>query len=1050
MSKIRINPFVVSATLFTTLVASFTIGALGLVMNAIVEPQSLFERMLSNNSSLICVAISLATAGLLFKRRFIQWFGAGIVILAALHSLLVNTSLHDILFLSWLAEYEAALYSPMILLFIVLGVMLGMNPKHPVQRIWMRVTSAVVTIAAAIMLILHVDPNGFMLLGPHPDITSVAAVLLLFIGVGYNLLSRQERFGSSLPGKQAMAIGFVAVCFTSAAWYFMGYSSLKEIQQQAEREVVRIANARTTMAMVNVQLMQRMTERWEKAAGKGFQFDRRSDVQAYLRDIPHLLSLSALDSSKRTLWTEDRPDSHMPSLEVMAIPEVQHWLVEHHVEINFIIPELQFMQAESPAVALMILPIADVVDDMRYLLAVFNLNQMMNPATRLTNDSIKVYTRLSDQAERSFEADKPTHENELALASTNLSIPYGPELKLHATLYDFKDLSYAANMRTAIVSLGLLFSLAFVLMFEQNRALRHHSSRIALTQKHLRKQRQELTVNEQRYRSLFSQHPDPVFSLDCEGKFTHVNDAFCQQVEVSREQLLNMHFNAFLDDNEFARILPIFTEIIQTGQSQRYEAEVITYQNKRRKIFDITNLPIIIGGKVLGTFGIGRDITQIKEQEEQLNYQARHDGLTGLYNRAAFESCLTQFVHQQQRKPSEQILAVLFIDLDGFKPVNDSLGLQVGDEILQQVAARLQHHVKQPDILARFGGDEFVLATNRCHSMAQLEAVVAEIMNFIDEPYTVGKQKIYLTASIGVTVYKSTDKDALSLIQQADVAMSQAKQQGRNHWQLYKQQRKSMSASDIILRSQLQQAIDNETLQLYYQPIIDFSTGKIVSVEALMRWTLNDGTAISPLEFIPLAEATGQIIPAGAWALKQACTDLHKLHQAGVQRVAVNLSALQFHRANFFEQIEKVLNDTQTPPDMLELELTESILMKNTDNAINVLERLRERGVRVAIDDFGTGFSGLSYLKTLPVTKLKIDRAFIKELDHSLSDQVITQGIINMASQVGLEVIAEGVETKEQIAILKQFGCGYGQGYYFARPMPLTDLLIFLQNSDLI
>jgi EAL domain-containing protein (putative c-di-GMP-specific phosphodiesterase class I) len=323
-------------------------------------------------------------------------------------------------------------------------------------------------------------------------------------------------------------------------------------------------------------------------------------------------------------------------------------------------------------------------------------------------------------------------------------------------------------------------------------------------------------------------------------------------------------------------------------------------------------------------------------------------------------------------------------------------------------------------------------------------------MNFIDEPYTVGKQKIYLTASIGVTVYKSTDKDALSLIQQADVAMSQAKQQGRNHWQLYKQQRKSMSASDIILRSQLQQAIDNETLQLYYQPIIDFSTGKIVSVEALMRWTLNDGTAISPLEFIPLAEATGQIIPAGAWALKQACTDLHKLHQAGVQRVAVNLSALQFHRANFFEQIEKVLNDTQTPPDMLELELTESILMKNTDNAINVLERLRERGVRVAIDDFGTGFSGLSYLKTLPVTKLKIDRAFIKELDHSLSDQVITQGIINMASQVGLEVIAEGVETKEQIAILKQFGCGYGQGYYFARPMPLTDLLIFLQNSDLI
>lgn len=1046
----RINPFVVSATLFTTLVAAFTIGALGLVMNAIVEPQSLFERMLSNNSSLICIAISVATAGLLFKRRLFQWLGSGIIVAAALHSLLVNTSLHDILFMPWLAEYEAALYPPMILLFIVLGVMLAMNPQHPIQRIWMRVSSALVTLAAIVMLVLHISPNGFMLLGPHPDITTVAAVLLLFLGISYSLLSRQERFASALPGKQAMTIGFIAVFLTSSAWYFMGYSSLKEIQQQAEREVVRLASARSTMAMVNVQLMRRMTERWELAATKDFEFDRRSDVQAYLRDIPHLLSLSALDTNKRTLWTEDRPDSHLPSLEVMAMPQVQNWLVQHHIDINFIIPELQFMQSETPAVAVMILPIADVVDDMRYLLAVFNLNQMMNPATRLTNDKIKVYTKLSDQAERSFEDDKPTHANELALASTILPIPYGPELELNATLYDFRELSHAANMRTAIVTLGLLFSLVFVLMFEQNRELRHHSHKIALTQRHLRKQRQELSINEQRYRSLFSQHPDPVFSLDSEGKFTHVNDAFCEQVEVDREQLLDMHFKEFLDDNEFARILPIFTGIIQTGQSERYEANVITYRTKSVKIFDITNLPIIIGGDVLGTFGIARDITQVKEQEEQLSYQARHDSLTGLYNRAAFEGKLTQLIQQQQTTPTDQVLAVLFIDIDGFKPVNDSLGLRVGDEILQQVAARLQHHIKRPDILARFSGDEFVLATNRCETMPQLEALVAHVLDFIDEPYTVGNQKIYLTASIGVTVYKPADKDAMSLIQQADVAMAQAKQQGRNHWQFYSQQRKSMSASDIILRSQLQQAIDSESLKLFYQPIIDFTSGKIVSVEALMRWTLEDGTAISPVEFIPLAEATGQIIPAGAWALKQACLDMQKLHTAGIQRVAVNLSALQFHRANFFEQIEQVLNETHTPPDRLELELTESILMENTNNALSVLERLRERGIRVAIDDFGTGFSGLSYLKTLPVTKLKIDRAFIKELEHSSSDQAITQGIINMAKQVGLEVIAEGVETTDQIALLKQFGCGYGQGFYFARPMPLADLLIFLQNSDLI
>jgi len=303
---------------------------------------------------------------------------------------------------------------------------------------------------------------------------------------------------------------------------------------------------------------------------------------------------------------------------------------------------------------------------------------------------------------------------------------------------------------------------------------------------------------------------------------------------------------------------------------------------------------------------------------------------------------------------------------------------------------------------------------------------------------------------MGITLYKHTTKGALALIQQADVAMSHAKQQGRNHYQFYAEQRKSMSQSDIILRSQFQQAIDNETLQLYYQPIIDFNSGKIVSVEALMRWSLEDGTPVSPVEFIPLAEATGQIIPAGTWALKQACKDIHTLHKLGIQRVAVNLSAVQFHRANFFEQVEAILADSHTTSDMIELELTESILMENTANAIAVLERLRERGIRVAIDDFGTGFSGLSYLKTLPVAKLKIDRAFIKELTESSSDRAITQGIINMAQQVGLEVVAEGVETSEHVALLKQFGCGYGQGFYFARPLPLAELVAFLKTTDLI
>ncbi|WP_417658170.1 EAL domain-containing protein [Pseudidiomarina sp.] len=1046
MSKVRINPLVVSATLFTALVATLTIGVLGLLMNAVVEPQSLFDQMLSNNSSLICIAISFAIAGLLFKKRVLQFIGSGVIIAAALQSLLVTTNLYKILFMPWLAELEAAIYPAMILLFIVLGIMLALNPRHPIQRIWLRVTAALVTLSAIAMLAAHINPNGFMWLGPHPDITSVAAVLILILGVGYSLLAQQDNPVAVLPSKQAMLIGFIAVFLTSSVWYLMGYSSLKNIQAQAETEVTRLASARATMAMVNVQLMERMTERWEVAAENEFDFDRRADVRAYLRDIPHLLSLSALDGNKGTIWQEHRADSKIASLQVLADPEVQQWLEQHHIDTHFIIPELNFVHTDLSAVALMILPIADVIDDVRYLIAVFDLDTMLNPATRLTNDQIKVYTRLSQHAERSFETNKPSHQNELILASSELQISHGPKLELTATLYDFSELSWAANMRTAIVALGLLFSLAFVLMFEQNKALRHHSQRIALSQRKIRKQRQELSINEQRYKSLFSHHPDPVFSLDCDGRFTHVNDAFCQQLEVTRENVLNMHFNAFLSDDQFARVQPIFEQVINKLSSQRYDAVVTTHTSHTPKVFDITNLPIVIDGNVIGTFGIGKDITRVQQQAEQLAYQANHDGLTGLFNRAAFERELSAMLTQQRQLKDDNLLAVLFIDLDGFKPVNDSLGLKVGDAILQHVAARLQGSIKEPNLLARFSGDEFVMAATHLTSQEQVEGFVQHIMTCIDEPYTVGEHKIYLTASIGVTLSKRTVKNALSLIQQADIAMSQAKQQGRNHYQFYTEQRKSMSQSDILLRSQLQQAIDAESLKLYYQPIVDLSNDKIVAVEALMRWTLEDGTAISPVEFIPLAEATGQIIPAGRWALKQACKDIHELHNLGIERVAVNLSALQFHRANFFEQVESILAESGTSTDMIELELTESILMENTSNAITVLERMREIGISVSIDDFGTGFSGLSYLKTLPVRKLKIDRAFIKELSDSTSDRVITQGIINMARQVGLEVVAEGVETPEQLTLLKDFGCGFGQGFYFARPMPLTDLIQFLKS----
>lgn len=1054
MAKLRVNPYVVSAALFTMLIATFTIGVLGLVVNVVVEPQSLFERMLSNNASILSIAISIAITGMLLRRQALQIAASAIILVLALHSLLVNTNLATILFMPWLHHIDATFSTATVVVCVILSVMLALNPLHPIQRLWIRASAAVIIFLASTMLVLHILPDGFMLLGPHPDITSLAAVIFLIVGGAYYLLSLQQINRLALPSKNAMSVGSLCIVITASLWYFMGYSSLKTIQNQAETELERIAAARSVMAMVNVQLMERMTERWEVAATDNRLFNKKSDARAYLRDIPHLLSITALSNTRSTLWQERNETASGLTREALADAEVQQWLMLDHKQAAFLIPEQAYIDTNHIAVAVLLLPIDESVPDVRFLLATFDLNRMMNPATRLTNDHIKIYTQLNETAERSFDINKPSHANELVLASTALSMKNGPELTLHATLYDFTELSTAANMRTAIVALGLMFSLAFVLMIEQNTSLRRHSLRLARTQRQLRHQQHELSLSEQRYRSLFSHHPDPVFSLDRDGHFSHVNDAFCEQVEVTREQALQLHFGAFLDAQELNRVGAIFSYVINQGKSQRYECEVKTYTTRTEKHFDITNLPIVIDGEILGTFGIAKDVTHLKQQAELLAYQAGHDGLTGLLNRAALEHELYSLMKVQQHGPQTGVMAVLFIDLDGFKPVNDNLGLEVGDDVLRQAAARLEALSKQHDLVARFGGDEFVFVRPDFASQQHVESFVKQLLQRIDEPYQIGasgsQQNIYLTASIGVTLYTPQIKQAVTLIQQADVAMSRAKQQGRNHYQFYSSQRKSMSPSDIILRSQFQQAIDNQGLELHYQPIIDLKTGKITAVEALMRWVRGDGTNVSPAEFIPLAEATGQIIPAGAWALKQACHDIHQLHQHGISRVAVNLSALQFHRANFFEQIEHILHETSTPTHMLELELTESILMENTANAIHVLSRLRDLGIRVAIDDFGTGFSGLSYLKTLPVNKLKVDRAFIKELSESSSDRVITQGIINMAHQVGLKVVAEGVETGEQAQLLKQYGCGFAQGYYYARPMSLTDLLVFLKTTDLI
>jgi len=419
--------------------------------------------------------------------------------------------------------------------------------------------------------------------------------------------------------------------------------------------------------------------------------------------------------------------------------------------------------------------------------------------------------------------------------------------------------------------------------------------------------------------------------------------------------------------------------------------------------------------------------------------------LTGLANRSLFEDRLAHDV-ELARLHGER-LAVLFIDLDDFKPINDSLGHAVGDRVLVEVARRLSRALRLGDTLARLGGDEFVVLLPSLENEEQAQGVAERLLALVARPYRVAGHELHLTSSIGIAIGDDELENPLTLIQQADMAMYKAKQQGRNAYQWFTPEITARVNERVALRHDLQEAIDNDQLALHYQPQLD-REGRVVGVEALLRWSHPERGVISPGTFIPLAEETGQIIPISQWVLRRACRDLLALSGAGHPQlaVAVNLSPLQFHRANFLGSLREALAESRLPASRLTLELTEGILMDNTEAAIDTLHALRGMGVGVDIDDFGTGYSSLSYLKHLPISTVKIDRSFVSEVTQSADDAAIVQAIIAMAHHLGLMVVAEGIEEEAQREFLLEHGCDRFQGFLLGRPMPLDDLKAWLDR----
>lgn len=436
-----------------------------------------------------------------------------------------------------------------------------------------------------------------------------------------------------------------------------------------------------------------------------------------------------------------------------------------------------------------------------------------------------------------------------------------------------------------------------------------------------------------------------------------------------------------------------------------------------------------------------------QQTEAQMCYQVYHDTLTGLPNRAFFDQHLPQAIARTSQ--TEQMLAVIFLDLDHFKTINDTLSHAVGDLLLQQVTQRISAALRAEDIVARWGGDEFTLILPNLATASDAAKVARRIADQLTSPFLLQNHELHVTASIGIALFPQDGQDMTTLLQNADAAMYRAKQQGRNNYQFYTQSLSTEAAQRLKLETFLHHALGRDEFVLYYQPQVNVVTGVVVQMEALLRWQHPTLGLVAPGQFIPLAEENGLIVPIGEWVMRTACTQVMAWHRAGLPLVnlAVNLSARQLQHPNLVNVVTAVLNETGLPPTYLELEITETAAMADMSASIERLRDLRQLGVKISMDDFGTGYSCLSHLKQFPLDGIKIDRAFVKDLPHSPVDQAMVNAIIAMAKGLSLSLVAEGVETADQTLCLYELGCSEMQGYLFGYPQPAAKAVPFLQAS---
>lgn len=553
--------------------------------------------------------------------------------------------------------------------------------------------------------------------------------------------------------------------------------------------------------------------------------------------------------------------------------------------------------------------------------------------------------------------------------------------------------------------------------------------------------RKRLKDSEERYNSLFFENPDAIFSFDLEGNFIDVNPGAVTLSGYDYHELLKMSFMPMIVPEHLEKALFYFAEAIK-GNTNRYEINLFG-KNGELINLEVTIFPMQQAGQITGVYGIGKDVTSRNEHKRMVEEMAFFDHLTKLPNRKLFEDRLEQAV--KIANDSSAVPAVLFLNLDRFKYINDLLGYEHGDVFLKQAAVRMVECVSESATVGRFAGDEFAILLPDSTPEAAIDCA-NRLNRALAEPIEVMGQQLSLTASIGVAC---SDKSQESLIKQAEAAMLYTKKYSKNSCSLFSHELNKETADRLTIERELKSAVRNDEFLIHYQPIIDLGSGKPSAMEALIRWNHPELGMVPPDRFIPVSEESGQIIAIGKWVLFTACSQTKKWQNQGYApfRICVNISTIQLQHPNFVHIVKSVLEETGLHAKWLELEVTESILLEDTEVLKESLRKLKALGISMSIDDFGTGFTSLNYLRQFSFDRVKIDRSFVQDINSDLNGKAITSTIITLAHKLGMEVVAEGIEDSVQLSYLVKELCNEGQGYYFCRPQAADNHDFFVENK---